>query len=101
MTQPSNAPSIPDGEARETVLDALDRLEKAATEGPWTVEDRGWTKALACTIRLGPTDDLAFDHHELKNAALIAFSRNHLRALIEVARAAEIHAKANPAKHDP
>jgi len=28
MTQPSNTPSIPDSEARETVLDALERAKR-------------------------------------------------------------------------
>ena len=55
MTQPSNTSSIPDSEAGETVLDALDRLEREVV----------------------PAIDRS-----------ISIDRNHLRALIEVSKAA-------------
>ena len=61
----SNTPSIPDSEARETVLDALDRREREATAGTRVVA------GLNCA-----------------EMELLALSRNHLRALIEVGKAA-------------
>ena len=93
MTQPSNTPSIPDSEARETVLDALDRLEQEATAGPW-IADRDLAEYDAGLHNVwhpirGGLSAVAHDIFPFDDAVLIALSRNHLRALIEVARAAE------------
>ena len=72
MTPDSSSQSA----ARETVLDALEQLEREATAGPWdqiphlySGEEVGAGKPV--------TDE-----------RLILLSRNHLRALIAVARAA-------------
>jgi hypothetical protein len=68
-------------------LDELERLDKAATPGPWRVVND-------CEIYAGETDemqnsvaswdDLPFDHED---AALVAASRNALAELIKIARA--------------
>jgi len=69
------------------VLDRLDELEREATTGPW--DNAGWH--VHAGSRFTPTHQpLASTHGDSEaDAALIALSRNHLRALIEVARAAQ------------
>ena len=52
------------------ILDRLDELEREATRGPWRKE----------SLR---------EVNRESDRSLIALSRNHLRALIEVARAAQ------------
>lgn len=68
------------------ILDRLDELEKAATPGPWGSDGdhiNNWVQAsngdYLCNM----------DYHLGDDADLIAESRNALRALIDVARAAE------------
>lgn len=56
----------------KSILDQLDEAEKAATPGPWNYSD-GCEYPLDC----GPGD-----------ALLINLARNNIRALIDVARAA-------------
>jgi len=95
-----------------TLLDQLDRREQEATAGPWeAVAPSRYGPSSTDHIatihnNVGSGDDLtvygAWDvilgergtqdfssWHGRENAVLIALSRNHLRALIEVARAAE------------
>ena len=59
------------------ILDRLDELEREAMAGPWRSSDV-----------------------HVYDAALIALSRNHLRALIDVARAAEAYNRPFPDDED-
>jgi len=74
------------------ILDRLDELEKAATPGPWmagSYYDDTAKNNLRFNISQDPGDRLLAERLDEADAALIAEARNHLRALIEIARAAE------------
>ena len=70
------------------VLDRLDELEREATTGPFTtfVPDPGQVLHQAQVLAL--PDVVVADYWTQADASLATFSRNHLRALIEVARIA-------------
>ena len=78
-------------------LDTLDLLEREATVGPWSADpdladyDAGLHNVWhpIDPKRAGGLAAVAHDIFSLNDAALIALSRNHLRALIDVARAAQ------------
>ena len=74
-----------------SALDALDRLEREATAGPWKVEYR--QGAPGRMLVTAPTLWNVWDNPP--DAALIALSRNHLRALIEIARVAAAYQRGN------
>lgn len=59
-------------------IDELERLEKAATPGPW-VEEIGCGEYL-------------WERNAYKDAPLIVAMRNNIKALIECARACEFYA---------
>ncbi len=73
-----------------SVLDELDALEKAATAGPWYRDEPDDVHARDGADQ-GRGTSIATAWESNADAALIALSRNHLRALIEVARAAQAH----------
>ena len=71
-----------------SVLDALDKAELGATKAPWTVEESICAVDTPDGRALVLMDDRQEPDPALRDAALICLSRNHLRELIEVARAA-------------
>jgi len=87
-----------------TPLDRLDQLEREATAGPWRHDDGPdgqWDRVYVTAERW---IEASHDRPEAQaDGALIALSRNHLRALIEVARAAEAYRdyNANPDSRKP
>jgi len=83
------------------ILDRLDELEREATPPPWEHDDGPegqWDRVYVTAERW---IDASHDQLEAQaDAALIALSRNHLRALIDVARAAEAYNRPFPDDED-
>lgn len=73
------------------ILDELDRLEREATAGPWnnTKSEVYYEGCVTIAVSRAGTDPKFRE----QDAKLIAYSRNHLRALIEIARAADKYIK--------
>lgn len=80
------------------ILDELEKLSKAATKGPWeykyhepyeaSIETGGYRiDGISVYLDDAPVPD--FNNLVDNNAKLIAASRNHIDALIRVARAAQ------------
>jgi hypothetical protein len=67
-------------------LDELERLERAATPGPWTVAENFGTDRPTWYVMNGDSVVAVFNRKE--DAAAFAAPRNALPALIECARAA-------------
>ena len=68
------------------ILDRLDELEREATAGPWEKPSGIMVKRWAMTA-----NDIQCTRLPDADAALMALSRNHLRALLDVAWAAASH----------
>lgn len=65
-----------------SVIDRLDRAEQGATPGPWTSDSYELGAAISgIEVFLGELETA-------RDAEFVAVSRNHIRALIDVAKAA-------------
>ena len=76
------------------ILDRLDEAEREATPPPWEHDngpDGQWDRVFVTHAAVSKSRWIEASHDRPEaqaDAALIALSRNHLRALIDVARAA-------------
>jgi hypothetical protein len=70
----------------KSILDQLDEAEKAATPGPWVSDVQSVT--VSYNLPSPYQHNVAFGSTP-KHAELIALMRNNIRALIDVAKAAE------------
>lgn len=78
-----------------TILDELERLEREATEGPWTSDGSDIRHCAVNAPDDKPTGVGRFYGVSYSDAALIALSRNALPALLRLARAMAESAKTN------
>lgn len=80
-------------DALPDTLTELERLERAATPGPWVLGDPDchYVVAYVGDLTISPRDECPAeecDYRQEVDAALIAAARNHFPALLAVARAA-------------
>lgn len=75
-------------------IDELERLSKAATPVPWTWSSVGVSGVFPCS-----DTDAAFDCRR-NDAEFIATVRNHIDALLKIARAAKVICSRNDQDHN-
>lgn len=73
------------------ILHKLDEVERRSTPGPWSVEDSWYDDEP--TI---PQINIGDNHLNQPDAELIVLARNNIRALIDIAVAAEKVTQGNP-----